>query len=62
MTQDELIRFKIKNSDFKAKLKSENEKFSSNNIHRIKNLNELNTIIEISLHENKTPLIIRESK
>lgn len=62
MTQDELIRFKIKNSDFKAKLKSENEKFSYNNIHRIKNLNELNLIIENSLLENKTPLIIRESK
>lgn len=62
MSQEELIRFKIKNTEFRAKLKSENEKFSNNNIIKIKNMNELNMIIENTLLENKTPLIIRESK
>jgi len=62
MTQDELIRFRFKNCEFKAMLKSENEKFSYNNIHKIKTFNELNLLIEKSLIENKTPLIIRESR
>jgi len=62
MTQEELIRFKIKNTEFKAKIKSENEKFSYHNIIKIKNLNELNLAIEKSLFENKTPLIIRETR
>jgi len=62
MTSEESIRFKIKNLEFKAKLKSESEKFSSANIFKIANLNELSLIIEHSIIENKTPLIIRESK
>lgn len=62
MAQEELIRFKIKNKEFNVKLKSENEKFSINNVITIKKLNELNLAIETTIQENKTPLIIRESK
>lgn len=62
MSQDELIKFKIKNSDFRAKLRSEYEKFSSANIRKVKNIQDLSHFIANSINENKTPLIIRQSK
>ncbi len=61
MSQEELIRFKIKNKEYKLKLKSENEKFSSSNIHKIKFTSDLNAVMENSINNNKTPLFIRES-
>ena len=62
MSLEELKKFKIKNTEYTAKMKSENEKFSIANIFKIKNHNELRNYIEKSINDNKTPLILRLSK
>jgi hypothetical protein len=62
MTQEEIVRYKIKNREFKQQLKSQSERFTIDNIIKIKELETLPEIIEKSISENRTPIIIRESK
>jgi hypothetical protein len=54
--------FKTKNSEYVAKIKSQNEKFSRSNIFRISSQQELIRMIEESIKSNKTPVIVRMSE
>jgi len=62
MSQEEIVKYKIKNSEFKAQMKSQNERFTIENIIKIKEHEKLPEIIEKSIADNKTPIIIRQSK
>ena len=62
MSQEEIVRYKIKNAEFKAKVKSDNERFTVDNIIRVTEHDTLPQVIEKSIAENKTPVIIRQSK
>jgi len=53
--------FKTKNSEYLLKIKQENQKFSRANIMRITNQQELLSVIEQTILNNKTPLILRSS-
>jgi hypothetical protein len=45
--------------EYSAKLKSQNEKFSRSNIFKISTQQELIRVIEETIKNNKTPLILR---
>lgn len=62
MSQEEIVRYKVKNAEFKAKMKSDSERFTVENIIKLKEHETLPQIIEKSISENKTPIIIRQSK
>ena len=59
---DDYETFKTKNSEYFAKIKSENQKFSRANIIKIANQQELISHIESTISSNKTPLILRSSR
>jgi hypothetical protein len=62
MSQEEIVRYKKKNKEFKQQLKSQNERFTIDNLIKVKELETLPEIIEKSISENRTPIIIRQSK
>jgi hypothetical protein len=51
--------FKAKNSEYLAKIKAQNEKFSRSSIIKISTQQELISSIEETIKNNKTPLILR---
>jgi len=53
--------FKTKNSEYIAKVKQDNQKFSRANIMKVSTQQELLSNIEQSILSNKTPLILRSS-
>jgi hypothetical protein len=53
--------FKSKNFEYMLKIKQENQKFSRANVLKISTQDELLSIIEHTILNNKTPLILRSS-
>lgn len=53
--------FKNKNSEYMAKVKQDNQKFSRANITKVSTQQELLSNIEQTILSNKTPLVLRSS-
>ena len=52
MSQKEIVRYKIKYTEFKAKMKSDSERFTIENIIRLREHENLPQIIEKSVVDN----------
>lgn len=62
LSLDELELFRNKNSEYIAKVKIQNEKFSRSNIYKVTSQQELISFVEETIKSNKTPLILRAGK